>query len=82
MKEVMIEEAKQNNVDLTPDDIKKIEEKIEQKTQSESAGQDNYGAKTNNGQGNGGEDKNSNGKSSSEKSNNGKSVNKGNSNKS
>ncbi|MGI0041483.1 MAG: hypothetical protein ACRD94_05910, partial [Nitrosopumilaceae archaeon] len=71
MKEVMIEEAKQNNGNLTPDDIKKIEEKIELKTQSDSAGQDNVGGKTNNSQGNGGQGKSSNAKSSSDKGNNG-----------
>ena len=71
MKEVMIEEAKQSNVDLTEDDIRKIEEKIDQTSQPKSSSQDD-GGKTNNSKGNGGQDSNSSkAKSSSDKSNNG-----------
>ena len=70
MKEVMIEEARQSNVDLTPDDIKKIEEKLEQSSQtSEVYGNGND--KTNNGNGNGGNNNNGNKGSSGDKGNNG-----------
>src|SRR3990172_8472396 len=55
--EKKIEEARQSNVDLTEDDIKKIEEKIDQSSQTKSSSQDDSG-KTNNGKGNGGQGNN------------------------
>ncbi|MGI0040636.1 MAG: S8 family serine peptidase, partial [Nitrosopumilaceae archaeon] len=58
MKEVMIEEARQSNEDLTEDDVKKIVEKIDQANQSPASGQDNGGTKTNNSQGNGNDNSN------------------------
>src|SRR3989304_4406215 len=70
MKQVMIEEARQSNVDLTPADIKKIEEKIEQSSQSAS-GQDNGSDKASNGKGNGGNKNNGNKGNSNDKGNNG-----------
>ena len=73
MKEVMIEEARQINPSITSDDIKKIEEKIDQSSQSQSAGQDNGGSKANNVQGNSntGNSNPGNKGNSSDKSNNG-----------
>jgi len=79
MKEVMIEEARQSNVDLTPDDIKKIEEKIEKSSQSATDGQENVNYKAGNGvnkDGNGNEGSNNSSKgNSSDKGNNGKGGN-------
>ena len=86
MKEVMIEEAKQSNVELSDDDVKKIVE-IDQSSQSQSSqtkstGQDNVGTKTNNGQDTSGTKSNngqgsggSNKSNGNDKSNNGKSAN-------
>jgi len=81
MKEVIIEEARQSNVDLTEDDIRKIEEKIDQSSQLAPAGQDSDGNKASNGKGNGGNDNNSSKGNSSDKGNNsskGNSSDKGN----
>jgi len=80
MKQVMIEEARQSNVDLTPDDIKKIEEKIDQSSQS-AAGQDTGNDKTSNGNGNGGNNNNGNKGNSNDKGNNGNKGGNGNSKK-
>jgi len=80
MKQVMIEEARQSNVDLTPADIKKIEEKIEQSSQSATAGQDNGGDKASGDKGNGGNNSNNKG-NSSDKGNNGNKGGNGNSKK-
>ena len=70
MKEVILEEARQSNVDLTEDDIKNIEEKIDQSSQAASAGQDNGNDKASNSKGNGGNN-NSNKGSSNDKGNKG-----------
>ena len=70
MKEVKIEEARQSNVDLTEDDIKKIEEKIDQSSQSTPGGQDNGNDKANNDKGNGGNNNSGKG-NNSDKGNNG-----------
>jgi hypothetical protein len=80
MKEVMIEEARQSNSDLTPYDIKKIEEKLEQTNQKSNI-QDNDSDKTNNAQGNGGKGNSSNAKNNSDKGNSGNKGGNGNSKK-
>lgn len=86
MKEIMIEEARQSDVDITPDEIKKIVEKIEQSSQSTASGQyngndkaDSGVDKSKNGKGNSGN--NNNKGNSSDKSNNGNKGENGNSKK-
>ena len=71
LKDVIIQEAKHNGKQITPDEIKKIDEKVKQKT-TEKKGPDRVSDPHDNSKKGGGKDK--------EKSNNGKGNGKGNSN--
>ena len=71
IKEVMVEEIKQNNDGLTEDEISELEEQIDQKVESKSTGQGSDGDKGNSGKGNSGKDNNSSKEKGSDKGNKG-----------
>ena len=76
MKQVMVEEARQSNVDLTEDDIKKIQEKIDQSSQAAMGGGYNGNDKVSSAGDKAGNEKGNSGNNNSNKANSGN-ANKG-----